>query len=190
MNVSNFDQLCELSINYALENNIKKIILFSKTLRGVMKLNNILKSIDSNSNIDIIVVTFPMNQEYLIRNEEDDVTIMKIELHDKKNIKKLNSLGLKLVSSMLPFDDIITKSTDSNKNSLIDESLSLVHPALSLAIQSSLMATDCGAILPGERIISLVNGISIDTIGCNTRYLFHPIKKLIVNEIICKIKED
>lgn len=187
--VNDLEDLIITSVNHAIKRKISTILIFSRTKDSVLMVKEALDNVSENE-IKVVCVTFPINQVYLTRNEEEEIVPIEIELHDSKIRDDLRKQGVEIISGMMPFDDIITRSSEVNMHSLIEESLTIVHRALPLAVEAVLMATDAGLVVPGEKVVSIVNGISIETNGTNSRYLFHPQKGMEIDEIISKIKVD
>ena len=56
--ILNFDELITVAKEYAIDNEIKHIVIFAKGIDNVLKLNKLLDGTD----IDLFVTTFPQNQ--------------------------------------------------------------------------------------------------------------------------------
>ncbi|MDT2818064.1 hypothetical protein P7H55_09450 [Vagococcus lutrae] len=182
MNYKNNEQLENLfstAVTYAVENNVKKIIIFAKAKDNVLK----LKQQIGTNDIELIVTTFPMNQALYLENDEGEIEEVYPDLYNQEDQKILKDEGIKIVSSTLPFDPIIIPGHNSNPYSIIKRTLNLFGEGIDLVVQSALMATDTGVIKPSERVISMNTKLFVDMTTTNSRYLFHPTKKININKV-------
>lgn len=178
--IENIDQLLETAVNYAKENGIIRIIIFIKNIDNVMKLKELL----GDEEITLIATTFPMNQPIYIENEDEEIEKIIPGTFNRENQELLKKANIQLISSTLPLDPIVIPKSGNKPYSIITNTLDLFGPGVALAIQSSLMAVDNGAINPEERVLSLTNQSAVDLKVTNSRFLFHPKVGLKVNQII------
>ena len=90
---TNYKDICEMfndSKAYAMEKNINKIILFAKGIENVLKFKNILDETD----IELIITTFPSNQVLYIEDEEEGIIETHPEILSFENRTKLKSLNI------------------------------------------------------------------------------------------------
>lgn len=95
---TNYKDICEMfndSKAYAMEKNINKIILFAKGIENVLKFKNILDETD----IELIITTFPSNQVLYIEDEEEGIIETHPEILSFENRTKLKSLNIPLITS-------------------------------------------------------------------------------------------
>ena len=180
---TNNKDICEMfndSKAYAMEKNINKIILFAKGIENVLKFKNILDETD----IELIITTFPSNQVLYIEDEEEGIIETHPEILSFENRTKLKSLNIPLITSTFPFEPIIIPGNNYNPYSTISQTLNIFGPGTDIAVQSSLMAVDTGVVEPGERILSLTTQNVLDLKATNSRFLFHPEKGLEIYHIL------
>ncbi|WEA14144.1 MULTISPECIES: hypothetical protein [Lactococcus] len=178
--INNINQLFEEAKKYAIENNIKSIVIFAKGIENVINLNNMLK----DTGIKLFVTTFPSNQVLYLENEEGELEESYPEILIPENINVLEKEGISLISSTLPLEPIITPGIKDNPYSIINMTLNLFSEGTSLAVQSALMPVDNGYIAPSTRVLSLTSNLAVDLETTNSRFLFHPEKGLKINHII------
>lgn len=170
-------------INYCIENNIEKIIMFIKDEKSILNVKSYLE--EQSLSLDLIAVTFPANEKMYVLNDEDDVEEYVPEAADGNKIKGvLAESGINLVSSALPFEGIVIPGDNYNPYKIIEQTLSIVNPALPSLVQSLLIVTDSGLIMPHERVLVMNAVLAIDVLGTNTRFLFHPDEGMKINKII------
>lgn len=170
--------------SHAIENNVKKMALFIKDEKLVLELQKYLmvEGID----ITLVAVTFPSNEKMYLLNEEEEVEETVIDAANGFNVKNLiENEGIKYVSSALPFEGIVIPGTSNdNPYKIIEKTLTIIHKALPNLVQTLLMATDSGNILPKERVLVVNTQLAIDACGSNTRLMFHPNEGIKINELI------
>ncbi|MDN6751386.1 MAG: hypothetical protein L0L95_14170 [Staphylococcus equorum] len=180
--VNNFNENLQVTLEYAKEKSIKKILIFTKDGDAAIEAKNKAGFGD----IDIIAVSFPANEVLYVKNEEGEITEKQPESSSPEVRKRLSENNIELVLSSMPFADIVIPGSSPNPYNIIEKSLSLVDEGLPLCVQSVLMATDNGYIIPGERVVSMISCTAIDASATNSRFLFHPKKGLKINSIISK----
>lgn len=178
--VDSFEENLNTVLEYAEVNNIDKILVFTKNGNAAIEAKK--KAGDK----EILAVSFPANEMIFVRDETGKVIEKKPESSLPEVRKNLKSKGIDLLLGSMPFEDIVIPGSTLNISNIIDKSLKLVDEGLSLCVQSVLMATDSGYVLPGEKVISMIDKTSVDIISANKRFLFHPQKGLKINNIICK----
>lgn len=169
-NNAQIQTLCDSVKKYAINNNIKYIIIFAKQIDNVLYLNNILKETD----IKIFATTFPSNQVLYLEDEDGNVNEVFPEILSPANREELKNDGIDLISSTLPLDPIIIPGNNYNPYTVINQTLNLFGKGVNIAVQSALMAADNGYITPGERVVSMNASVAVDLTTSNSRYLFHP----------------
>lgn len=170
-------------INYSLENKIKKIVLFIKDEETILKIKKYIEY--KTTEIELIGVTFPANEKMFELDENDELrefTPDAAKGNRVRNILKENNI--QLVCGALPFEGIVIPGDNYNPYKIIDQTLYMVNPGLPTLVQTLLMATDNGAVLPGERVVVMNSKLAIEATGTNTRLLFHPKEGLKIAEII------
>lgn len=170
-------------INYCVENDIKRIVMFIKDEKNILKINRYLK--EQSIDIQLIGVTFPANEKMYELDENDKLKEF-IPRAAKGNMIKevLKEYSIPLISGSLPFEGIVIPGDKHNPYKIIEKTFSIVNRALPNLVQTLLIATDSGAVLPGERILIANAELAIDANGTNARLLFHPKEGLQINEII------
>lgn len=182
----NPDELYTRTLEYCASNGIKKILFFIQKEEKIREIFNIIKS--NNYDIEIIGVTFPAN-EIIYVEQEDEIEEYVPEAANGERVKNSLSLeGIKLISGTLPFEGIVIPGAGNNPYLVIKQTLDIISPGLQSAVQVVLMATDQGALIPGEKVVSMNNRISLEIISSNTRLMFHPTKKMKINHIISSIE--
>ncbi|MFB8675785.1 hypothetical protein [Enterococcus gallinarum] len=175
--------LIENVVNYASENKIGKIIIFAKQKENVLKLYNRIQKSSNFNEIKVLVTTFPMNQVLYMEGENGDIEEVFPPLYDENERKALKNIGIEVMSGTLPLDSVIIPGFDSSPFDVIKRTMNLFGEGIDLAIQSALMTTDAGLTIPGERVISMNTATFIDINTTNSRFLFHPEKKIVINSL-------
>lgn len=170
--------LFEKAVVYAVENDIKKIIVFAKKAENILKLKHII----ADKDIKILVTTFPMNQVLYIK-KEGEIEEVHSELDDKELRGMLEENGIKVLSGTLPLENIIVPGSNNNPYDIIKKTMNLFGTGLDIIVQSALMTTDMGETIPGERIISMNAKTFVDMTTTNSVYLYHPKLKVNINSI-------
>ena len=83
-NVKNINELFHISKKYAIDNNISNILVFAKKIENVLNLSRLL----SDTDIKLIVTTFPSNQILYIENETGEVEEILIECTETRDQPK------------------------------------------------------------------------------------------------------
>lgn len=174
------EDLFKQAIEYAVNNEIKTIIIFAKGIDNILKLKDFIGEKD----INLIATTFPMNQVLYMEDENGEVEEVYPEIYEKKSMKKLKEKNVTLVSSTMPLDPIIIPGQHDSPYTVITKTLNLFGEGIDLIVQSALMTTDVGETLPGERVLSMNLSGFADINTTNSRFLFHPSKGLKINQII------
>lgn len=174
--VDNTNDYYKFIVKHAVDNNIKKIVLFAK--RDSDAPYHLNKMLD-NHNIQMVCVFFPANET--IYFEKDGSIARKI---DNDTTVKRNPEPFKAVYGTMPLDSTIVPGTSNDVFNAIKRALGLFSPSTQLAIQAAAMATDAGAAFPKERLIAMASDIALDLNAANARLLFHPTLGLKINQII------
>lgn len=164
-------------IDYCRTNKIVKLIIFVKT---TTVLENIKKYIDvKNIELNLIGVTFPANEPiYFEEENEDGNQVIKEYIPEAadgdKMLEDLKSQDIQLIRSTLPFQGIVIPGENYNPYQIISNTMDLIYNGLSNIVQTTMIATDNGAILPNERVVVANKALFVDLNGVNSRMLFHP----------------
>lgn len=186
--VDNLEKIMASSVQYAIDESISKILIFSKDGNSAIKLKKLAKT--KNSSIDIIAVLFPANERLFKRDTNGNISEFVPNSLDTKIMSDLKSLSIKSVYGTLPLENVIVPGTSNNIYSTIKQTLALFSPGLQLAIQGILMATDQGFLKDNERVISIVGDVAVDANSTNSRLMFHPKYGLSINNIVAKKKRQ
>lgn len=179
-NGNTFEELSEQAISYAIEKEIDTIIIFAKGIDNVLK----LKKIIADRPLRVIATTFPMNQAIYMEDEHGEVNEIFPEIYADESRKALDAADIQLVSASMPLEPVVIPGNQSSPYNAIKQTLNLFGAGVDLVIQSALMTTDSGRTKPGQRVVSMNNTLFVDLNTTNSRFLFHPEKSLIVNQII------
>lgn len=171
-------------IEYAIENKIEKVLMFIKDEKNILTVKEYLE--EKGSGIELIGVTFPANEKmYEYSEEEDKVVPFVPEASNGDKIRELlGSKDVKLICGTMPFEGIVIPGENYNPYKIVEQTLSIVHPALPNLVQAVLTATDFGAVLPKERVLVINAVLGIETHGTNSRLLFHPEEGLEIHHIL------
>ncbi|PAQ14734.1 hypothetical protein CD798_09840 [Bacillaceae bacterium SAOS 7] len=170
-------------INYCLENNIKKIITFIKDEKTILEVKSYLN--EQSLDIDLIGVTFPANEKMYRLDKDEELEEFVPDAADGNRVKEiLRENGITLVTSALPFEGIVIPGDNFNPYNIVEQTLSIIDTALPNLVQTLLIATDNGVVLPGERVLVMNVALAIDALGTNTRLLFHPREGIKIKKII------
>ncbi|WDF50930.1 hypothetical protein PQ460_00305 [Paenibacillus sp. KACC 21273] len=174
------------SISYCIENDIEKLIMFIKDEKAILNIKSFLE--EEKFNLKLIAVTFPANEKMYQLDDEENISDFIPEAANGKKIKNiLKDKDISLVSGPLPFEGIVIPGENYNPYKIIEQTFNIVNPGLSNLVQTVLIATDCGEVSPGERVVVMNAIIAIDTIGTNTRLLFHPEEGLRIKKVITAV---
>lgn len=186
--VDNLDEIMNSSIEYAKNESIDKILIFSKDGNSAIKLKQKLQS--KNNSIKVIAVLFPANERLFQRDKDGEVNEFIPNSLNKEIMSNLKSLSIQPVYGTLPLENVIVPGASNNIYSTIKQALSLFSPGLQLAVQGILMATDQGFLKDNERVVSVVSDIAIDANSANSRLMFHPKYGLSINHIVAQKKKQ
>lgn len=170
-------------VEYCIKNEIKKLVMFIKSEENIVKMKEIIDELEAE--VNLIGVTFPANEIMYIHDEEDEVKKIVPSAADGEEIRDiLNKHDIKLITSSLPFEGIVIPGNNFNPYKIIEKSLTLVDISLPSLVQSVLVATDNGAITPGEKLLAVNLNLAIYTKGTNSKFLFHPSEGMEIIDII------
>lgn len=171
------------NIDYCIKNNIEKIIMFIKNEKSILDVKLYLE--EHSISIDLIGVTFPANEKMYILNKNEVIEEFVPEAADGNTVKEiLKEKDITLISSALPFEGIVIPGDNFNPYKIIEQTLTIVSPGLPNLVQSLLIATDSGVVVPRERVLVMNAVLAIDALGTNTRFLFHPEEGMEIKKII------
>jgi len=180
----NLDKTIELVYNRALELDIKKIIIFTSDGEGATKAA--LKFKDSD--IKLIAATFPYKMPFIYKDEKGNKHKKYAKLSEAKLKEQINELGISLVQTVMPFQDIYIPGIRDTKLITINETLTLFSGGMRLCVQAILMATESGNLEPGEAVISFSADTAIVARATLKSLLFDNEEGMEIHEIICKPK--
>lgn len=171
------------NVKYCVDNGINKLIMFIKNEKSILDVKSYLD--ENDIVVDLIAVTFPANEKMYELVGDDELNEFVPEAADGTKIRNiLNENNIPLISSALPFEGIVIPGDNFNPYKIIEQTLNMVNSGLSNLVQTLLIATDNGLVLPGERLLVMHSVLAIDANGTNTRLLFHPQEGLKINKII------
>jgi len=169
----NTEKTIELAVGYARSNGIKTIIIASATGRSALLLKK------AAPEIRVLDVTYSEAVSY-----EDELKEF------NKNKKKLEEAGIQIVKCSHAFSGVEKALFNRYKSMmpqiLIADTLKLISEGLKVAVESTLMAADVGAVNCEENVLALGGTGS----GVDTCLLVRPTTtsnffKLGILEIIC-----
>lgn len=171
------------NVKYCVDNGINKLIIFIKNEKSILAVKSYLE--ENEIAIDLIAVTFPANEKMYKLDEDDELSEFVPEAADGNKIRNiLNENNIPLISSALPFEGIVIPGDNFNPYKIIEQTLNMVNSGLPSLVQTLLIATDNGLVLPRERLLVMNSILAIDAFGTNTRLLFHPQEGMKINKII------
>jgi hypothetical protein len=153
-----------------------KIIIFTALGEGPALAYHQLSEYDPQ----IIAVTFPPG--FCVRQGEE---IFTPEIHPKVQAF-FDGVGVKVVRSRLPFDEIQGARSHNEQVTLIRDTLSLFGGGFSLAVQAVLQACDSGLVMPGEKVIAASGDCAAMMTAASTARFLAREGGLIISEILCK----
>lgn len=183
----NSDSLYFKSIEYANEHNIKHVLLFIQNQEKIMELNSLIN--EKEFDVNIIGVTFPSNEKMYIKEQGKMIQYVPHAADGDEVRTALTKQGIRLISGTLPFEGIVVPGAPVNPYEIIKQTLGLFSPGLQNVVQSILMTTDQGVVLPSEKVIAMNNSVSIEASAANTRFLFHPLDGLKIHRILGVVEE-
>lgn len=172
-------------IEYCVENDIKKLVIFVK---GEKTLLAIKQYLDSNKlEISLIGVTFPANEVNYRENNDGEVEEFIPESSKGEEVfNLLKENDITLIRSALPFEGIVIPGEDYNPYQIVSNTLDLVKPGLANIVQMTMIATDHGSINPKEDVVATNGILFVSLKGVNSRMLFHPEYGLEINSMHSK----
>lgn len=173
------------NVNYCVDNEIKKLILFIKNEKSILNLKSYLE--ENKYEIDLIAVTFPANEKMYELNDDEELNEFIPEAAEGNKIRRiLQEKNIPLISGALPFEGIVMPGNNFNPYKIIEQTLNMVNSGLANLVQTLLIATDNGLVVPKERVLVVNAVLAIDALGANTRFLFHPEEGMRINNIVYK----
>lgn len=171
------------NVKYSVDNGIKKLIMFIKDEKAILDVKSYIE--ENEFAIELIAVTFPANEKMYELNDDDELIEFVPEAAEGNKIRDiLKEKNIPLISSALPFEGIVIPGDNFNPYKIIEQTLNLVNPGLPSLVQTILIATDSGLVLPRERVLVMNAVLAIDVLGSNTRFLFHPEEGMQINKIV------
>lgn len=171
------------NVQYCMDMGIKKLIMFIQDEKSILSLKTYVNK--NEIDLELIAVTFPANEKIYTLGENEEIHEVVPSAADGEKVKNiLCENGIALISSSLPFEGIVIPGDNYNPYHIIEQTFNLVEPGLANLVQTILMSTDTGMVIPRERVLVMNAKLALDTIGTNTRFLFHPDKGLKINKII------
>ncbi|WP_424768550.1 hypothetical protein [Paenibacillus sp. sgz302251] len=180
----NIDNTIDLVIERAVQNEIKKVLVFTTDGVSAIKLKDLIVS-KGHSDIEIIAVAFPQHFTVTVDIEGEKQKINP-PTSDRSVKDMLQSKSIPLVQGIMAFEDIIIPGVRDIKLNTIEETLSLFSGGLKLCIEAILMSCDSGYIEQNEEVISMSADTAIVATACKKQWLFHPSQGLEIKELICK----
>lgn len=155
-----------------------KIVVFTAIGEGPALSYNLLQEYTPQ----IIAVTFP-SDFYIVREGK------KICPNIPDKIQALfDGLGIKVIRSRLPFEEIDGVPGYNEQMKLIKDSLSVFGGGFVPCIQAVLQACDHDAIRVGEKVISITGDSAAIITASTTKTFLSKESGLVVNEILCKAR--
>jgi hypothetical protein len=153
-----------------------KIVVFTAIGQGAAMAYNILEEYEPT----IIAVTFPLD--------------FSIPRGDKRFFPRIpeklqaffDALKIKVITTRLPFDEIDGAVEHNAQMKMIKDVLSLFGGSFPQCIQAVLQACDAGAIVPGEKVISITGDVAAVITASTTRAFLSREAGLVISEILCK----
>lgn len=171
------------NVKYCVENDINKLIIFIKDEKTILGIKSYLE--ENDIKLQLIAVTFPANEKMYELKDDDEVHEFVPKAADGTEIREmLKANDIQLISGALPFEGIVIPGDNFNPYKIIEQTLDMVNIGLSNLVQTLLMATDNGLVLPKERVLVTNVKLAIDVLGTNTRFLFHPEEGMKINKIL------
>lgn len=157
---------------------INKIVIFTGDGEGPLKAAKALAGLG----VKIIAVSFPYKQE--IEESGDKRIIPRTSLPEVQ--EALRKHGIQLVLAHMPLNGIILPGIRDPLLYTMRYTLKMFSGGLRLCVEAITMATDAGALEPGEEVVAMSADTAIVATASSTQFIFHPTKGLDIREIICK----
>ena len=178
---ANLECTVELAVQRAVELRIRKLVIF--TTRG--KGPKLALPLAAAHGLEIIAAT-SAHGEQLKERSDPDAQPETVGITDPELRKELEANGVRIVSGLLPFQDIFLPGVPDTKLTVISEVLDLIAGGLRLCVQAIIMATEAGYVRPGEDVVAMAADVAIVATGCYKLLLFSPFDGMQIREIICK----
>jgi hypothetical protein len=134
-----------------------------------------------SSNMKIIAVTFPA---HFAGTQDGKAYVPEVP---ERLRKFFNGVEIPIITSRLPFDEIVGSEAHNHDMALLRNSLSVFGGSIPLAIQAVLQATDSGYVNVGELVIAATGDTALLVIASSTRFFLSKDERgLVVSEILCK----
>jgi uncharacterized protein len=155
----------------------RKIVFLTVEGEGPMMAYNQLQSHD----LRIIAVTFPIGSSQIV-----DDKLYKPQVSSKVR-DFFNGVKIPIVTSRLPFEEIVGADAHNREMKIIREALGLFGSSMALAVQAVLQATDAGYVEIGEQVIAATGDTAILVTATTTYNVLRQDRfGFAVNEILCK----
>ncbi|MGE5590125.1 MAG: hypothetical protein ACM3ZA_05855 [Bacillota bacterium] len=165
---------------------IKHFVVFTRDGEGAVLLKDLLQPSDAS----VVAVTFPYKHPLFVPDESGEYRDLIPETSVPKTVKYLTDRGIELVRGTAPFTEgFFIPGVRDPKLEGIRYALQLFSSGLHLCVQAVAMATDAGAIEPGDEVIAMSADTAIVARASSSRYVFHPTEGMEIREIICKPRQ-
>jgi hypothetical protein len=133
-----------------------------------------------DDDLTVVAVLFPPTYRVV-----KDNTVTYSEIPDKIR-KFFDGVGVRIIRSRLPFDEITGAESHNKEMSALKKTLAVFGGSMPLAIQAVLQATDSGEVCSGEQVVAITSDTALVVTASTTKDFISPTAGLQVNEIICK----
>lgn len=173
----------QLAAKRGKELKIAKYVVFTADGEGALALAQSL----TDGGAKVVAVSFPYKEPLHIRDSSGAAREVLPGTSAPEVEKVLTESGVLLIRGPAPFaESFFIPGVKDPKLEGIRYALQLISGGLHLCIQAITLATDFGAIEPGEDVIAMSADTAIVATGASTRFLFHPQLGMEIREIICK----
>jgi hypothetical protein len=154
----------------------RKIIFFTSVGKGPTLAYQQLEAFEPQ----LIAVTFPPSFTVIVNGERITPTI------SPKIRKFFDAVGIKVLTSRLPFANIDGVEAHNQQMALIKNTISLFGGGFYQCVQAVLQACDFGEVAIGETVISVTGDCAAIVTASNTENCFSEEQGIVINEILCK----
>jgi len=169
--IANLDATIEAVLHRLAEGDIQKVVVFTGTGNGVLKL------LPRAKGFKICAASFAPNVPHRAAGAG-------VESGEVLQLLKENNVDL--VHGNMPFEDIIVPDVRDPKIAAIEAAYDTLSGGLSLCVQAVIMCTEAGSVMPGEDVIAMCADTAVVVTGCHKPLMFSPFDGLEIREIVCK----
>ncbi len=175
----------DLAINASRFHRAETLIVFTATGAGPQYVADKYLLEDEFQTLKVVAVTPPVGREYRIKPGDKSSPLVSAGIPPVVR-DELASLGVQVVSAHLPFKEIHDGRERRSEWSRVAEAYGVLGGGFALCVQSLLVATDAGVVVPCEKVVVASADTAFVAYASRTETFLSPYSGLIVEHIICR----